>query len=128
MINFARQLGAAFGVNSLSLILDLRTIFHGNSLAITQAADNSATAQLLTQMQALLAQAGVAPDIQSAGAIHYLGKVVLAQAWTLAFRDSFLFCAFVFTLALAPAWYMGMRRAQRGQVVPIAATGASGKT
>ena len=110
MINFARQLGAAFGVNTLSLILDERTMFHSNSLTSTQSAANSATAELLTQMQALLAQAGLAADIQSAAALHHLGKVVYAQASTFGFRDSFLVCALIFMIALVPAWIMGMQR------------------
>jgi DHA2 family multidrug resistance protein len=111
MINFARQLGGAFGVNSLSVVLDRRTMFHSDTLTSTQAADNSATVELLTQMKALLAQAGVAPDIQNAGALNYLGKVVYAQASTLGFRDSFIVCAIIFTVALIPAWIMGMRKA-----------------
>ena len=113
MINFARQLGGAFGVNSLSVILDRRTLFHSDSLTSTQAAGNYATAELLQHIQALLGRAGVAPDIQSAGALNYLGKVVLAQASTLGFRDSFLVCALLSIVALIPAWIMGMRRAHK---------------
>jgi MFS family permease len=110
MINFARQLGGAFGVNSLSMMLDIRTMFHSNTLTSTQSASNSATAELLTQMKALLAQSGLAADVQSAAALHYLGKVVYAQAATFGFRDSFLICALIFTIALVPAWIMGMHR------------------
>lgn len=110
MINFARQLGGAFGVNSLSMMLDIRTMFHSNTLTSTQSASNSTTAELLAQMKALLAQAGLAADVQSAAALNYLGKVVYAQASTLGFRDSFLVCALIFTVALVPAWIMGMQR------------------
>lgn len=113
MINFARQLGGAFGVNSLSMVLDLRTMFHSNTLTSTQSADNSATAELLAQMKALLAQSGITADAQSAAALHFLGKVVYAQASTYGFRDSFLVCAVIFTVALLPAWIMGMHRPAR---------------
>jgi hypothetical protein len=113
MINFARQLGGAFGVNSLSVILDRRTMFHSNSLTSTQVSSNSTTAEMLHQMQALLSQAGVAPDIQSAGALNYLGRVLQSQASTLGFRDSFLVCALIFVVALVPAWIMGMHRPGR---------------
>jgi hypothetical protein len=65
---------------------------------------------MLTQMKALLAQAGLAADMQSAAALHHLGKVVYAQASTLGFRDSFLVCGVIFTIALVPAWIMGMHR------------------
>ena len=58
-------------------------------------------------MQVLLAQAGVPPDLQMAGALHFLGTVVHAQAYTMGFRDSFLITAVIFTIGLIPAWIMG---------------------
>jgi len=111
MINFARQLGGAFGVNSLSIVLDRRTSFHSEAFTGTQSGANAATAELLHQLQALLAQAGVSADAQAAGALHFLGRVVEAQAHAAGFRDSFLVCAIIFTAAIVPAWIMGMRRA-----------------
>ncbi len=107
MINFFRQLGAAFGVNLLSVMLDRRTSFHSNALAAVQTSDNSATAELLRSMRDLLAQAGVSEDVQMAGALHFLERVVYAQASMLGFRDSFLICALVFMIAMIPAWLMG---------------------
>ena len=113
MINFFRQLGGAFGVNLLSVVLDRRTFFHGNALANLQTAGNSGTAEFLRRMQDLLAQAGVPPDVQLPGALHFLDRVVYAQAYTMGFRDSFLVVAFVFMLALIPAWIMGRTRASQ---------------
>ena len=111
MINFFRQLGGALGTNILSVVLDRRTFFHSDVLTSLQSADNSATRELLRSMERIFAQAGAAPDLQSAAALHYLGRVVQAQAYMLGFRDSFLVAALVFTLALVPAWIMGSRRA-----------------
>ena len=85
-------------------------MFHSEALTSTQSGANTATAEMLQQMQALLAQAGVPPDVQISGALHFLGRVVQAQAYTAGFRDSFLVCAVIFTAALIPAWIMGMRR------------------
>lgn len=116
MINFSRQLGGAFGVNVLSVILDRRTFFHSDTLISLQTAANSATADLLRQVEALLAQIGASADLQSAGALHYLGRVVYAQAYTMGFRDSFLIVAIIFALGLIPAWVMGRAR-------PLGATG-----
>ncbi len=113
MINFARQLGGAFGVNLLSVMLDRRTFFHSDTLTAMQTAGNSGTAELLRSMQALLAQAGVSPDLQASGALHYLGRMVYAQAYTMGFRDSFLITAVVFTIGLIPAWIMGRRAVRR---------------
>ncbi|MBI4195810.1 MAG: DHA2 family efflux MFS transporter permease subunit [Betaproteobacteria bacterium] len=110
MINFSRQLGGAFGVNLLSVALDRRTFFHSDTLTSVQTAANTATMELLRTMQGLLAQAGVPQDLQMAGALHFLGRVVYAQAYTMGFRDSFLIVAAVFTLALIPAWIMGRSR------------------
>ena len=110
MINFARQLGGAFGVNALSITLDRRTMHHSDAFTSTQSASNSATAELLHQVQSLLAQAGNSPDIVNAGALHYLGRVLQAQASTAGFQDCFLACGVIFTVALIPAWIMGMQR------------------
>jgi DHA2 family multidrug resistance protein len=112
MINFARQLGGAFGVNALSIMLDRRTMLHSDAFTSTQSAANSATAELLHQIQSLLAQAGTSPDILGAGALHYLGRVLQSQASTAGFQDSFMICGLIFTAALIPAWIMGMRRRQ----------------
>ncbi len=106
MINFARQLGGAFGVNLLSITLDRRTFFHSDTITATQTPGNSATTELLRSIQSLLAQSGVPEDAQMAGALNYLGRVIHAQAYTLGFRDSFLMVAFIFTLALIPAWIL----------------------
>jgi EmrB/QacA subfamily drug resistance transporter len=113
MINFARQMGGAFGVNSLSVILDRRTFFHSDTLTALQTSANTSTLELLRSVQALLARSGVPEDLQAAGALHYLGKVVYAQAYTMGFRDSFLISGIVFTIALIPAWIMGRDAARR---------------
>jgi predicted MFS family arabinose efflux permease len=107
MINFARQLGGAFGVNLLSVTLDRRTFFHSDTITATQTAGNSATTEVLRTIQGVLAQAGVPEDMQAAGALNYLGRLVHAQAYTMGFRDSFLVVAIVFIVALIPAWMMG---------------------
>ena len=113
MINFARQMGGAFGVNTLSVILDRRTFFHSDTLTSLQTSANSATLELLRNIEALLARSGVPEDLQASGALHYLGRVIHAQAYTMGFRDSFLITAIVFTFALIPAWIMGRETVQR---------------
>jgi len=110
MINFSRQLGGAFGVNLLSVTLDRRTFFHSDVLTSLQTAGNATTGELLRAMEEILARAGVPPDVQSAGALDYLGRVVYAQAYTMGFRDSFLIVAIVFVLGLIPAWIMGREK------------------
>jgi len=111
MINFARQLGGEFGVNLLSVTLDRRTFLHGDAITSLQTSANSATAELLRSVAALLAQAGVPPEMQTSSALHFLGRVVHAQAYTMGFSDSFMIVAIVFTIGLIPAWIMGRRAA-----------------
>ncbi len=72
-----------------------------------QTAGNSAATELLRVMEAMLARAGAPPELQSAGALDYLGRVVYAQAYTMGFRDAFLIVAAVYVLGLIPAWIMG---------------------
>jgi len=107
MINFCRQLGGAFGVNLLSVMLDRRTFLHSDALATLQTAANSTTVELLRHIQNLLSQAGAPPELQASGALHFLDRVIYAQAYTMGFRDSFLICGAAFVLALIPAWIMG---------------------
>ncbi len=106
MINFARQIGGAFGVNLLSVILDRRTFFHSDTITALQTSANSATLELLRQMETLLARAGVPENLQGPGALEYLGRVIYAQAYTMGFRDSFLLVGAVYVLAMIPAWIM----------------------
>ena len=113
MINFARQLGGAFGVNLLSVTLDRRTFFHSDAMTSLQTSANSGTAELLRQLKMLLAQGGLPPDLQTSGALHYLGRVVHAQAYTMGFRDSFLLVAIIFTVGFIPAWIMGRQVARK---------------
>lgn len=114
MINFSRQLGGAFGVSLLSVALDRRTALHGDALASAQVESSAAGADLLRTIEGLLAQGGVAPNLQAQGALHYLGRVIHQQAVTLAYQDSFLIVAAVFVLALVPAWMMGNGTKRKG--------------
>ena len=109
LINFFRQLGGAFGVNLLSVSLDRQTFHYSDRLTSMETAANSSTVELLRSLERLLAQAGASPDLQSAGALHYLRNVVYAQAHTLGFRDCFMIVTLVFMLALIPAWIMGRK-------------------
>ncbi len=107
MINFSRQLGGAFGVNLLSVLLDQRTAVYASALTSAQNTMTGATADLLHGVERLLAQGGASPQLQSQGALHFLGRVIHEQAYTMAFRDSFFAVTVVFVLAMIPAWMIG---------------------
>ena len=68
----------------------------------------------------LLAAGGAPPDLQSAGALHYFGTMIAAQAYSEAFRDIFYLLAIVFAIALLPALVLrGKRAAPPPQAVPM---------
>ena len=113
-INFARQLGGAFGVNLLAVMLERRTMFHADALAATQTPDNSATMAFLSQVANLTRAAGL-PDIQQLpAAAWFLGQTVYLQASTMSYRDCFLVTAIVFAAALLPTWLL-----DRGAKAPV---------
>jgi DHA2 family multidrug resistance protein len=113
-INFMRQLGGSCGVTALVVFIEQRTQFHANAMAATQTADNTASRELLSAVNALLAQAGVPENVRGPGALHYLGEVIEAQASARGFGDGFLMIAVVFVLAILPAWNLGKARRRRG--------------
>jgi len=100
MINFSRQLGGAFGVNLLSVLLDRRTAMYSNELATTQSSSVGATGELLRIIERQLAIDGAPPLLQQQGALHFLGRMIHEQAYSLAFRDSFVAVTAVFALAM----------------------------
>jgi EmrB/QacA subfamily drug resistance transporter len=113
-INFIRQLGGSCGVTALVIFIEQRTQFHAEAMAATQTAGNTTSMELLAHVRDLLAQAGVAENVQAPGALHFLKEVVVAQAEARGFNDGFLIIAIVFVLAAIPAWNLGKaRRARR---------------
>lgn len=124
-INFVRQLGGAFGVNLLSILLERRTQLYVQTFTASQDAANGATADLLRGVSSLYAQAGVPEAIRQAGAFDYLGRVIYAQGNMMGYRDGFMFVAAVFLVALLPALMMRQRRLQAATVQPTRAGGVS---
>jgi EmrB/QacA subfamily drug resistance transporter len=94
-INFTRQLGGAFGINLLAIFLEQRIAFFSEAFAASQSADNTVTGDFLNKVENLLAIGGLPENIQQPGAMIYLGRVLSAQANTLAFRETFLMFAIV---------------------------------
>lgn len=113
--NFIRQLGGACGVTALVVFIERRTQFHVEAMTATQTADNGTTLELLSKVRTLLADVGVSENLLSPGALHYLGKMIAAQASARGFNDGFLIIALVFVLAVIPAWNLGKARRQPGK-------------
>jgi len=111
-MNFTRQLGGAFGVNLLAILLDQQTGFFQDLLAATQDPSNHVTEVYLAQIAEMAAAAGLSDVQQAAVATEHLSRAVLLQASQQGFHVSFQASAFSFLIALFGAWHMvrGRRR------------------
>jgi EmrB/QacA subfamily drug resistance transporter len=104
---FFRNLGGGFGITLLTAFFQHRTRFHGEALTATQTSANATTMELLDGIQRLLSASGMPESTQALTALNYLSQMVLAQASTLGFKDTFLAIAVVSLLAVGPAWMIG---------------------
>lgn len=110
-INFTRQLGGAFGVNLLAVLLERLTVMNGDFMAATQTASNGTTGDYLGAAEHAIEGLALAQGDQQAAALWLLGRSIYSQANTLAFQQCFLITALVFLVALLPTWYL--HRAQQ---------------
>lgn len=96
-VNFMRQLGGAFGVNALAILLEMRVDHHAVQLLAAQGREIEA---------GLLAEIGARGyDAGSDAALQTLAD----RAQVLAFHDSFYVTGLIFGLAVLPAWLFGRR-------------------
>ncbi|WP_406664731.1 DHA2 family efflux MFS transporter permease subunit [Gallaecimonas sp. GXIMD1310] len=113
-LNFIRQLGGAFGVNLLSVLIDRRTVMHAEALTQTLSPANPAFSEAIRRLSLLLSQWGNPfgapfPMNVNPAAMSYMEAVVLPKAQLLAYQDGFYVVAIVFFLAVIPAWLMRSR-------------------
>ncbi len=109
-INFFRQIGGAFGINTLVALLERRSEWHGDLLAATQNANNSTTLEYIRKAGDALDVTGFSPQLNDLLATRHLSLAIQAQADTLAFQDGFLMIVVVFLFALLPAWVLSRAR------------------
>lgn len=113
-VSFLMQVGGAFGVNLLAVLMQRRMIFHGEHLASEL---NESNAEFLYghAQQALAMEATGMPTLtaftQAFGAI---GQQVAAQAMVMAFRDCFFVIAIWFAVVLVTMTLMPKPRMQMG--------------
>ena len=110
---FFRNLGGGFGITLLTAFFQHRTRFHGEAFTATQTSDNQTTQYLLGKVENLLTASGISDTSVSSGALNFLAEVVLAQASTLGFKDTFLAIAVTALLAVGPAWMIGRSEPKR---------------
>jgi len=105
-VNFCRQLGGAFGINTVVALMERRGEFHADALTATQIAGNAATSEYVARAGEVLAPAGHHDALTDLLALEHLSRMIASQANTMAFQDGFLMIALVFVFAMLPAWVM----------------------
>jgi len=109
-INLIRQLGAAFGMNCVIAFMETRIPFHGDAFSAMQSKANSTSSEMLETMQRLLSEAGVAASDRGAGALHYFGEILFAQASTYGYQDAFFTLGLIAFAGLGPVWILARSR------------------
>jgi DHA2 family multidrug resistance protein len=110
--NLARNLGGSIGISMLSTWLQRLAQRHQVYLVAHASAGDPAFSQRISGMTQTFIGQGLPPDQANARAYSFLGRIIDAQASTLAYIDIISIMALV-VLCLAPCAFM-MRRPQKG--------------
>jgi DHA2 family multidrug resistance protein len=114
-VSFLMQVGGAFGVNLLAVLLQRRTIFHGDHLAAEMTESNPQFLyQHAMQSQALEAS-GMPPLTAFTSSFEAIGGQIAMQATVLAFRDCFFVIAVWFVIVLSAIAFMPKPQLQMAQ-------------
>jgi MFS transporter, DHA2 family, multidrug resistance protein len=114
-LNFVRMMGAACGVNAVSLVLDRGLDRHFDLLRATQTEANAMTQEFMLRMNHYLDAAGLAGPERLAATSGYLRRIIEQQANAFAHQDGFWFIGTLFLLAVVPALFLGQRGSEEGQ-------------
>jgi DHA2 family multidrug resistance protein len=128
-LNFVRQLGGAFGVNLLSVVIDRRSSFHGDALAQAMTASNAAAAESINRLAIIVGHWGNPfgsrlPQGVDPSSMAYLESMLVPKAQLFAYQDGFFVVAIFFFLAIIPAWFMRGKPRSTVAAKSIAAAGA----
>jgi MFS transporter, DHA2 family, multidrug resistance protein len=102
LMNVSRQIGGAFGVAVIGVLLDRRDIFHYSHYAESQTLNAFATKQYLSHLQGVFQKFGSVKIAAYHKALAMLQLMVDKQARVAAFDDCFLIAGLAFLLALIP--------------------------
>jgi EmrB/QacA subfamily drug resistance transporter len=119
--NFIRQMGGAYGVNLMSVVLERRNSVHADYLASTQTFANGDTLALLQQLRGLAHTIGYSGTDEWTAAMAFLQQMVQQQALALAFRDSFMILALAFLATLLPTLALRARPRRAAAAPPAPA-------
>lgn len=102
-INFALQLGGAFGTATLVAMLDRRTLFHSDQLTAQLNPGNPMAREALARLQGLLGHFGTTEVYRHAAASYLLGGIDRIWSLILAYQDGFLLVVGGLLLVVVPS-------------------------
>jgi len=102
LMNVSRQIGGAFGVAIIGVLLDRREVFHHSLFAQAQNLNSFATKSFLSNLQELFQKLGSMENTAYQKALTMLHLLVKKQAMVASFDDCFLITGVSFLLALLP--------------------------
>ncbi|MFC1811888.1 DHA2 family efflux MFS transporter permease subunit [Thermodesulfobacteriota bacterium] len=111
LMNVSRQIGGAFGVAIVGILLDRREVFHHSLLAQTQNLNSFATRNFLTHFQEIYQKLGSVKSAAYQKALTMLHLMVKKEAMVAAFDDCFLIAGVTFLLALIPTMLIRVHKA-----------------
>ncbi len=119
MMNFTRQLGGAFGVNILAVLLDRQISDSIDHVAETQNAANH-TMEAYVRTASELASTGGLTEIQAeAVALQHLTSALGTEAASFGFQTSFYYGSIAFLASIVGAWMMVRgNRIRKGKLAP----------
>jgi DHA2 family multidrug resistance protein len=102
LMNVSRQIGGAFGVAVIGVLLDRREVFHHSLYAQAQNLNSFATKQYLSHLQGMFQKLGSVEITAYHKALAMLQVMVEKNAKVASFDDCFLIAGLTFLLALIP--------------------------
>lgn len=89
-------------MNVLTVFMERRTAFMVDAMTATQTSGNPSTQALMDRMTELSQAVGAPGDLAQGYAADFLGRVIYAQANTLAYREGFILVSVLFLVAMGP--------------------------
>jgi len=102
LMNVSRQIGGAFGVAIIGVLLDRREVFHHSLFAQAQNLNSFSTKYFLGHFQEIFHKLGSVESMAYQKALTMLHLLVKKEAMVASFDDCFLIAGVTFLLALLP--------------------------
>ena len=102
LMNVSRQIGGAFGVAIVGVLLDRREVFHHSLFAQAQNLNSFATKNFLNHLQEIFQKLGSVEHAAYQKALAILHVMVKKEAMVASFDDCFFIAGMIFLLALVP--------------------------